>query len=659
MARKRLLDFQSVLRGKRASTASASLSSSCHVLPSLVPGTPFPLPRPRSTGQSTSDSVLTPSQAHLVLSRAEPSLRLPGALAHPTLPATRSASEDRSTGLMLASSMPTCRSLPTALVGTGLATSLPSDTLAVQWDHLKLLQDQLDQQRARLSRQTGRGGQPGDLLLPPQAPMPPAAAPPSAFHSVLSGAPQSQETEHGRKAPEVPPMNTSHVELRQEPSSSLPPPPPSFPPPTPPPHPSPPPAPPQPGARPLSIQHQFQPLHKCLKLLQAQLERQQIALQARHRAQAQLLAQRPWDPGHMGARLPSRLPIPTEELRLPSGPLDEFLRLPEEIRLTHTQQSPMLEGISEAKPETQESSREPSLAPVQAETSEEPPEHVSVPFSHTTAPPVQEELEKRSQNVVLAQRSVKGDPKRPDTGDILLWDHEVLPSALTGATSVPADLPSQATDFGDPRELPPVPLGPGPNSRRVSELQARLQALSRLLQPQQGQLRALQERLSAQREALTGTMGTAPEDGAVSSASLSASLSPESLSLSLSGLATLQEQLDRQSKALGAQQADQHGLQTGRVLRTVGAEGTPDSGLSSGPELTALQGTSEPILATSVPSPFLPPVLAEVRLMNPYDSGLLSGEHTSRLWGLQREAPGQGQRSSSALQDSPSTQVSS
>ncbi|XP_049634972.1 centrosomal protein of 295 kDa [Suncus etruscus] len=670
MARKRLLDFQSVLRGKHASTASASLSSSCHTLPSLVPGTPFPLPRSRSTGQSTSDSVPTrglepgplaaPSQAHLVLSRAEPSLGLPGALAHPTLPATCSASEDRSSGLTLASSMPTCHSLPTTLVGTSLAKSLPSDTLAVQWDHLKLLQEQLDQRRAQLNRQTGSGGQPGDLLLLPQAPLPPAAAPPSALHSGLSGGPQSQETEHGRKAPEVPPMDTSHVELRQEPSSSLPPPP-SFPlPPPPPPFhssllppPLPPPAPPQPGASPLSIQHQFQPLHKCLKLLQAQLERQQIALQTRHRAQAQLLAQRPWDPGHIGARLPSSLPIPTEELHLPSGPLDEFLRLPEEIHLTHRQQLPVLEGVSETKPETQEPAREPSLAPVQAAASEEPLEHVSAPFSHTTSPPGLEELEKRSQNEVLAQSSVKGDPKRPDTSDILLRDHEVLPSAPAGASSVPTDLPSQATDFRDPRELPPVPLDPGPNPRRVSELQDRLQALSWLLQPQQGQLRALQERLAAQREDLTGTMGTEPEDGAVSSASLSS----ESLSLSLSGLATLQEQLGRQSKAVGAQQADQQGLQTEQVLRAVGAECTPDSGPLSGSELMALQETSEPVLATSVPSPFLPPVLAGVRLMDPYDSGLFSSEHTGQLWGLQREAPGQGQRPSAAPQDPPSTQM--
>ncbi|XP_054986070.1 centrosomal protein of 295 kDa [Sorex araneus] len=639
-ARKQLLEFQSVLRGTHLGPGMAGLA------PGLHPGL--------RTGESTQGLLLgraastdTPSTSMLLAQTPQAAVRPRGPDIVPTsspgphqassyhaLPASHSTSGEASAQPRGAPSLLTCSSWP---VASGV-TSLSLDTGATQRDLLQLLQEQLDVQREALQSQEAQEPlKPGACFpLHPlgfSAPLLPASEGPGWFpeSSPLEGDP-GMFSDHagdpqpvwvpGQAAPGAgeqeadpltlpPAMDSLPAEL---PEASL--------------------CPPSGPARPLSILNQFLPLHNCLKLLQAQLATQWEALAARHDAQAQLLARRPWDPGHSLAGHGSFAQVsgpcsPTQERHLPPGPQQEELCL---APFGHTHRLQRGLGV---EPETQGWSQGPGGAVGGPPGQASPPCTLSQVMTPEGAqiPPFQEELDRGSQPVPPARDSAQGGRETLDSGDVPVQGQKI-----------PESLPSEPARPQEPS------AEPDPGHVQALELQARLQRLSRLLQPQCGQLQALQERLVAQRAALTCT-GEAP--AAVPSAH---PLPPDR-----SGLAALQQQLDSQKKALRARQAAQEGLLLQRLQElerrvcapwAAGARGSPSPSparsLLNGSGLTAPQGPRPHDLLSGRPTepcPLLP--LASTK------GGSTDPSNASQLWGQQREGQKemQGQQASQEALD--------
>ncbi|XP_055970784.1 centrosomal protein of 295 kDa [Sorex fumeus] len=560
-ARKQLLEFQSVLRGTHLGPGTAGLAPGLR--PGLHPGDSMQgllLGGAVSTDTPSTSALLAQTPQAVVHPHGPDSSPGPHqAPSHHTLPASRSASGEASAQPRGPPSLLTCSSRPAA---SGMI--LPSsDKGATRRDLLQLLREQLDVQREALqSQEAQKRLQPGACFpLPPlgfSAPHFPASKGPGQGpeSSPLEGDPGMFSGHLGDPQPvwvsgqAAPGAGKQEADPQPQPPLTLPPaadtlsaelPEPNL-------------CPPLGPARPLSVLHQFLPLHNCLKLLQAQLATQWEALAARHDAQAQLLARRLWDPGHSSAGHGSSAQVPgpcspTQERPLPPSPQHE------------------------------------ELCPV------------TVPEGART-PPFHEKLKKGSQPVPPALDSVQGDRETLDSGDIPVQGQKSLES-----------LPSEPAG---PQELP---AESDPGHVQALELQARLQRLSRLLQPQCGQLQALQERLVAQRAALTCT-GEAP----VPSAHL---LPPDH-----SSLAALQQELDSQKKSLRAQQAAQERLLLQRLqelerrtcvppecpgVLDVAAEGQPPAELLPCPSLlvpATVPVTSLPPepLPRAVPRPPRPPV---------------------------------------------------
>nr|XP_031531262.1 centrosomal protein of 295 kDa isoform X6 [Vicugna pacos] len=314
-----------------------------------------------------------------------------------------------------------------------------------------------------------------------------------------------------------------------------------------------------------SFLQQFLPLHDSLKLLQEQLTTQRDALQARHGAQAELLLRRQRNSGaSKSVQMSSSFP-PTvahrsvasqasktgpgriqnfyfsEESVIPSSHLvmptfqDASLRFPQ-CSLPQQQNLTTLQGQSHiqwvtlgAKPETQEivhkqnelgkktSSGQTgtSLSLSQGAESERFQEFMSlksdspVPLSHSKIPRFQERLLGLSQHVQTPRDDLEGHQGRLDPEEEALhlsqetqgnvsseqaglsfvpWLGQLSSASLPSAESLTAQEPLSVESDGSHFQIP--------------QLQDRLLKITQLIHPQQDNLRALQERLATQREAI-------------------------------------------------------------------------------------------------------------------------------------------------------------
>lgn len=297
----------------------------------------------------------------------------------------------------------------------------------------------------------------------------------------------------------------------------------------------------------LSFLQQFLPLHNSLKLLQEQLTAQRDALQARHEAQMELLShrQRDWrdsKSGQMSSSFPPmgaprsvalqasakteprRIENPyssEKESTIPTSRSvtfqDESLSslqhsLPQQENLTALQ-SEFEKGISSEQTDT-------SLSLTQVAESERCQEFSSSvsagPLSHSKIPRFQERF------LRFSQGHLEEHQEWLDTEEALRFSQKTrgnIPSEQTGSSSfVPqlgrlsfASVPSES---GKTQEtLSTEGDGKIPSSHfQIPELQDRLLKLSQLIHPQQDNLKALQEQLAAQREAIIQSRREAQEE---------------------------------------------------------------------------------------------------------------------------------------------------
>ncbi|KAM5316429.1 centrosomal protein of 295 kDa isoform 2-T2 [Glossophaga mutica] len=311
----------------------------------------------------------------------------------------------------------------------------------------------------------------------------------------------------------------------------------------------------------LSFLQQFLPLHDSLKLLQEQLTAQRDALQARHEAQVGLLLHRQQDLrdsklGQMSSSFPPMVAqhsvalqasAKTEPRRIQNlylseestVPLshsiipafqDESLHFPQcslsqQENLTVPQEQPHMQRIRiGAKRETQEfvhkqselekgiSSEEtgPFLSLSQVAESERRQEFMASdsagPLSHSETSRSQERFLRFSQD------NLEDHQERLDTEEALCFSQKTqgnISSEQTGSSSfIPqlgqlsfTSLPSESGTTQEP--LSTESDGKIPLSHiQTPHLQDRLLRLSQLIQPRQDNLKALQERLATQREAI-------------------------------------------------------------------------------------------------------------------------------------------------------------
>ncbi|XP_053780854.1 centrosomal protein of 295 kDa isoform X3 [Desmodus rotundus] len=311
----------------------------------------------------------------------------------------------------------------------------------------------------------------------------------------------------------------------------------------------------------LSFLQQFLPLHDSLKLLQEQLTAQRDALQARHEAQVGLLLHRQKDLGDskLGQMSSSFPPMVaqrsvalqssakteprkiqnlylSEESTVPSSHLvipafqDESLHfpqhsLPQQENLTALQEQSHMQRIRiGAKQETQEfvpkqselekgiSSEQtgPFLSFSQVAESERRQEFMA---SDIAGPLGQSKISRSQERFVrFSQDNLEDHQEWLDTEQALRFSQKTqgnISSEQTGSSSfVPqlgqlsfASVPSESGTTREPLSTEgdgKIPL----SHSQIPLLQNRLLRLSQLIQPQQDNLKALQERLATQREAI-------------------------------------------------------------------------------------------------------------------------------------------------------------
>ncbi|XP_005858961.1 PREDICTED: centrosomal protein of 295 kDa isoform X2 [Myotis brandtii] len=299
----------------------------------------------------------------------------------------------------------------------------------------------------------------------------------------------------------------------------------------------------------LSFLQQFLPLHNSLKLLQEQLTAQRDALQARHEAQMELLSHRQRDlrdskSGQMSSSFPpmgaqhsvalqasakteprrienpylseKESTVPTSRSVIPTFQDESFSSpqhsLPQQENLTALQ-SEFEKGISSEQTGT-------SLFLSQVAESERCREFLSSdsagPLSHSKIPRFQERL------LRLSQGHLEEHQEWLDTEEALRVSQKTqgnTSSEQTGSSSFVPQLghlsfASAPSEYGKTQEpLSTERDGKIPSSHfQIPELQDRLSKISQLIHPQQDNLKALQERLAAQREAIVQSRQKAQEE---------------------------------------------------------------------------------------------------------------------------------------------------
>ncbi|XP_057363099.1 centrosomal protein of 295 kDa isoform X3 [Manis pentadactyla] len=330
---------------------------------------------------------------------------------------------------------------------------------------------------------------------------------------------------------------------------------------------------------PSSFLQQLLPLHDSLKLLQKQLTAQRDALQARHKAQAELLLYRQRDleyskSGQMSSSFPpvvaqcavaSQASAKTEPGRIQNicfSERDHIIpsrhsvtptlqdaslslpphSLPQQEKLAVPEQSHIKRVMLDTEQATEEFVHKPSelgkriseqtgvsLSLSQVAESERFQEFMSVksdstvPLSHFKIPEFQQRLLRFSQHT-QPQDNLEKHQERLDT------EEETLPfskktqggmsSEQTGLSSLIPQLGKlslTSLSFAE-SSTAPGPLTTESNSKipashlKIPQLQDRLLRISQLIQPQQDNLKVLQEQLATQREAIVQCRRDAQEE---------------------------------------------------------------------------------------------------------------------------------------------------
>nr|XP_045002106.1 centrosomal protein of 295 kDa isoform X3 [Jaculus jaculus] len=320
-----------------------------------------------------------------------------------------------------------------------------------------------------------------------------------------------------------------------------------------------------------SFLQQFLPLRDSLKLLQHQLTSQEDTLQARHNAQVELLLQRQKDLGgsmsgpvsssfsslvsqksvslHTAMEAESRfqkLYSSEKENIIPSGHL--IIPTLQDTSLLSPQHSPPKEenlavlqeqlDMQEVTPDAGEETREfihkqseqtsTSSSPFQVDESERFQEFMSIksdstgPSSHSKIPRFRERLLRFSQHILPLQDNLGQQQEWLDTEreviQVSQQTQENISSKQTGFSLTP--------QLGQPSYMSLPSVGSGTRQElstesdskitsshlQIPELQDRLLKISQLIQPQQDNLKALQEQLATQREVITQTRWEAHEE---------------------------------------------------------------------------------------------------------------------------------------------------
>ncbi|KAK2507260.1 hypothetical protein MC885_007393, partial [Smutsia gigantea] len=321
---------------------------------------------------------------------------------------------------------------------------------------------------------------------------------------------------------------------------------------------------------PSSFLQQLLPLHDSLKLLQEQLTAQTDALQARHKAQAELLLDRQRDLGHsksgqMSSSLPpvfaqcavdSQASAKTEPGRIQSTCFSERGHiipsrhsviptlqyaslslpphsLPQQEKLVHLpEQSHIKRVMLGTEQATEEFVHKPSklgkriseqtgvsLSLSQVAESERFQKFMSVksdstvPLSHFKIPGFQQRLLRFSQHA-QPQDNLEKHQERLDTeGEALPFSKKTRGSISSEQTGLSSFIPQlgklslTSLSFAE-SSTAQEPLSTESNSKipashlQIPQLQDRLLKISQLIQPQQDNLKVLQEQLATQREGI-------------------------------------------------------------------------------------------------------------------------------------------------------------
>ncbi|XP_054433675.1 centrosomal protein of 295 kDa [Pteronotus mesoamericanus] len=311
----------------------------------------------------------------------------------------------------------------------------------------------------------------------------------------------------------------------------------------------------------LSFLQQFLPLHDSLKSLQEQLTAQRDALQARHEAQAKLLLHRQKDLGdsklgQMSSSFPpmvaqrsgalqasakmepgriQNLYLSKKESTVPSSHSvasvfrDESLSfpqhsLPQQESLTTLEEQSHIQKIRiGAEQETQgfvhkQSELEKGISSEQTGTSLSLSQIAEFEtcqefMSSDSARPLSHSISRSQERFLrFSQDNLEGHQERLDTKEVLHFSQKTqgnTSSEQTGSSSFIPQLgqlsfTSLPSESGTTQE----PLSTGSDGKiplsniQIPQLQDRLLRLSQLIQPQQDNLKALQEQLATQREAI-------------------------------------------------------------------------------------------------------------------------------------------------------------
>ncbi|XP_019593071.2 centrosomal protein of 295 kDa isoform X1 [Rhinolophus sinicus] len=324
----------------------------------------------------------------------------------------------------------------------------------------------------------------------------------------------------------------------------------------------------------LSFLQQFLPLHNSLKLLQEQLTAQKDALQARHEAQVELLLHRHRDladgkSGHMSSSFPPTVAqhsvalqapaktesrfqnlclskkegtVPSSHLIIPTfrddSPSFRQHSLPQQEHLSTLQEESHIQRVTHgAKQETREFVHQQSelervsgqtgtsLSLPQVDESEGCQEFMSiksdstVSLSHSKIPRFQDRVLRFSQQGNLGTHQEWLDTEKEALHCNRITQRSTSSEQTASSSFTPQLGPLSFTSLPSPESgTTQEPLstesdGKIPSSHfQIPQLQDRLLRISQLIQPQQDNLKALQERLATQREAIVQSRQEAQEE---------------------------------------------------------------------------------------------------------------------------------------------------
>uniref|UniRef100_A0A671FZY1 Centrosomal protein 295 n=1 Tax=Rhinolophus ferrumequinum TaxID=59479 RepID=A0A671FZY1_RHIFE len=323
----------------------------------------------------------------------------------------------------------------------------------------------------------------------------------------------------------------------------------------------------------LSFLQQFLPLHNSLKLLQEQLTAQKDALQARHEAQVELLLHRHRDladskSGHMSSSFPPMVAqrsvalqasaktesrfqnlclskestVPSSHLIIPTFRDDSSSfrqhSLPQQEHLTTLQEESHIQRVIHgAEQETREFVHQQSelervseqtgtsLILPQVAESEGCQEFMSiksdstVSLSHSKIPRFQDRVLRFSQQGNLETHQEWLDTEKEALHCNRITQRSTSLEQTASSSFIPQLGPHSFTSLPSPESgTTQEPLstesdGKIPSSHfQIPQLQDRLLRISQLIQPQQDNLKALQERLATQREAIVQSRQEAQEE---------------------------------------------------------------------------------------------------------------------------------------------------